>query len=376
MAMTESGSKPAGMIVYILGSIAIVVCISLVILLLFLRHRSVGKEQRNLQAGIRAGTRVQVVVARQSPRERKVSLTGEARPFVTATLYAKVSGYLKEIPVDKGDRVEKGALLARIDSPELESQYRAALADARNKRAFARRERALLKDGVISQQEADDALAAAKSAEATAAALKTQKEYQVIRAPFAGVVTARFADPGALLQSAATGQTGALPVVTLSRTVRLRVFLYLDQKSAAAVKIGDSAIVSDATRPDVKLPAKVSRISGELDPKSRTMLCELDIDNQEGKLLAGSFVQVMLTLAAPPSVQVPSTAVYTSEERSVVAVIDGNNRVRFREVRVADSDGKQVQLSEGVVAGERLALNPGTGLREDELVQPVTEPAR
>jgi membrane fusion protein, multidrug efflux system len=372
--MTEGAPKAEARTVYLLGIIAIVVCVVIIVVMVLVRHRSVLREQQARETGIRSGARVQVVVAKQGPTERTLTITGETRPFVTATLYAKVSGYLKEIPVDKGDRVRQGDLVARIDSPELESQYQAALTEARNKRRFAKRELILVRDGIISQQEADDALAAAKSAEANAAALRSQKQYQIITAPFAGVVTARFADPGALVQSAATGQTSALPVVTVSRIDRLRVYLYLDQKSAGQVKVGDQGVVADAARPGVKLPARVSRISHELDPRSRTMLCELDLPNPDQQLIAGSFVDVTLTVASPPYVELPSTVVYTSEEKSYVAVIGGDNRVRFRVVRIADSDGKMVKLSEGVHPGERLALTPGTGLREGELVQPMAEP--
>jgi len=367
----KAGGKTGGKVVHLLGYTALVITVVLILLLVFFRHRSVEKEQRARQDALKAGTRVQVVEAAPPPSLRTLTLTGEARPYATATLYAKVSGYLKEIAVDKGDRVRAGSFIARIESPELDSQYRAALADAQNKRAFANRERALLKDGIISQQEASDAVAAASTAEANAAALRIQKEYQVIKAPFDGVVTARFVDPGALVQSAATGQTSALPVVTLSRLNRLRIYLYLDQKSAARVKVGDRAEVYDAARPERKLPATVSRISGELDPRSRTMLCELDMANPEAILLAGGYVQATLEIAAPPYPQVPASAVYTQEEKSYLAVVGADNRVHFREVTVSDSDGKQITVAEGVQVGERVALTPGTGLVEGELVQPV-----
>jgi len=368
--MADSDAKPTGRLVHILGITALATCLILICLLLFIRHRTVTRELASRKAGIKAGARVQIAVASPSPKERSIMLTGEARPYASVTLYAKVSGYLKEIRVDKGDRVERGDLLALIDSPELENQYRAALADAQNKRAFANRELVLVKDGIISKQEAEDALAAAKTAEANSAALRSQKGYLEIRAPFSGVVTARFADPGALMQSAATGQTQALPVATLSATDRLRIYFYLDQKSASQVKLGDRGVVADAARPEFKFPAQVSRISGELDPKSRTMLCELDFANAPERIPAGGFVQVTLTLAAPPYVQVPATAVYQRGEQSFVAVVGNDNRVAFRKVTVAESDGKLLSLSEGAREGERVALNPGTGLSEGDLVQP------
>jgi membrane fusion protein, multidrug efflux system len=371
--MAESSERTSPKVVYSLGVVALLIAVLLIVFMLVTKHRAELKERDVRRAGIKAGSHVQVAFAGLAPTSRSVSFTGEARPFVTATLYAKVSGYLKEINVDKGDRVEQGRVLARITSPELDSQYFGALADATNKRNFARRELALLKEGIISQQEADDAVTAARSAEATAAALKTQRGYQVITAPFSGVVTARFADPGALLQSATAGQTAALPLVTLSRIDRLRIFVYLDQKSASQVKTGDQAQVADSTRPQLKLPARVTRISGELDPRSRTMLCELDMPNPKQRLLAGGFVQVTLTVSTPQYVQVPAAAVYEREEKSYVAIIGSNNRVHFQTVTVADSNGKEVRISEGVQKGDLVALNPGTGLTEGDVVQPVLE---
>ena len=374
MAEHEKNTS-SGRLVYILGIAALVICLVLIFLLVFFKHRSVTKELASRQAGIKAGTRVQVAVVTQAPRERTITLTGEARPYANITIYAKVSGYLKEIRVDKGDRVERGQLLARIDSPELGNQYRAALADAKNKRVFANRELALVQDGIISKQEADDALAAAATSEANSAALRSQMGYLQVRAPFAGVVTARFADPGALLQSAATGQTQALPIVTLSVTDRLRIYLYLDQKSAGQVRLGDRGVVADSARPEVRIPAQVSRISGELDPKSRTMLCELDLPNKPERIPPGGFVQVTLTMATPPYLQIPAEGVVTRGEQSLVAVVGNDNKVAFRKVTVADSNAKQVRISDGMQRGERVALNPGTGLTEGELVQPVAAPA-
>ncbi|GFO53956.1 RND transporter MFP subunit [Geomonas sp. Red276] len=373
----KENEKSKVRLIHILGVSAVVVCLVTIVILLLVRRHDVSKEEKARAAGITSGARVQVAVANKGPAQRTLTFTGEARPYATATMYAKVSGYLKEIPVDKGDKVGKGDLLARLESPELVSQYRSVLADAVNKRTFAKRELSLLRDGIISQQEADDAVTAAKSAEANAAALRDQMRYLVIQAPFDGMVTARFADPGALVQTASAGQTAALPLVTLSKTDRLRVFIYLDQKSAGMVKVGDQATISDPARPERKLPGQVARISGELDPKTRTMLCEVDMDNYEQSLLAGGFVDVKLTVAAPPYVQVPATAVYTREEKTMVAVIGEDNRVRYRPVTVADSNGKQLRLSEGVREGDRVALNPGTGLTEGELVQPVLakEPA-
>lgn len=357
---------------FLVAGIALVGCVAVVLILLVaIRRHEVRRELKSREAQVHAGMRVPVAAAAMSPPERTVVITGEARPYATVTLYAKVSGYLREIPVDKGDRVARGQLLAVIEAPEIDRQYDAALADAKNKRIFADREKTLLKDGVVAQQDYDSAEAAARVAEATAQSLKTQKGYETIRAPFAGIITARFVDPGALLQSATTAQTSAQPLVTLSQTDRLRVYLYLDQRNAAFVKIGDKAVVADAARPEVRLTGAVSRISGELDVKSRTLLVELDLDNRKGELLAGGFVQVSLRLSTPSYPQVPVEALFIQGEKTSVGVVGADSRVKYRPVEVAVSDGKTVRIRSGLAAGERVVLNPGAGIGEGELIQPI-----
>lgn len=153
-----------------------------------------------------------VIGVSRSDAERSVSLSGEARPYASVTLYAKVSGYVREIRVDKGDMVRRDQVLALLDSPETDRQYDAALADAHSKRLFTDRNSSLLKEGVVSQQDYDSAEAAARTAEATAESLRILKGYEAIHAPFSGTITARFVDPGALVQSATANQTAAQPV--------------------------------------------------------------------------------------------------------------------------------------------------------------------
>jgi RND family efflux transporter MFP subunit len=354
------------------------VALALVLLLVLFENRRgyLMNETRDRLAAVKAGPEVQVVLARHSSGERLLRLTGEARPYAAVTLYAKVSGYLKEIRVDKGDRVNAGQVLAIIESPELDRQYESAVVDAQDKRRDAGREKILVEKNLVSQQDADHAEAAAREAEANAEALKTQKEYEVLRAPFRGTVTARFADPGALVQSAANSQTTALPLVSISQTDRLRVYVYLDQKDAAVVRIGNLAEISDPSRPDVKLAASITRISGELDPKTRTLLAELDVDNKQGLLLAGSFVQVSLKLKTATSLEIPAEALLMKGEKAFAAVITEGNKVHFLPIVVADSDGKMVQIRSGLEEGQQLVLNPGFGIADGAQVQPVEATAK
>ena len=356
---------------FISGAALIVLALVLVLVLFENRRTYLMNDIRDRAAAIKSGPEVRVVSARRSSRERSVTLTGEARPYATVTLYAKVSGYLKEIPVDKGDRVSAGQVLAVIESPELDEQYEAAVVDAQDKRRDADRERALVQKNLVPQQDADHAEAAAREAEAAADALKTQKGYETLHAPFPGTVTARFADPGALVQSAANSQTTALPVVTLSQTDKLRVYVYLDQKDAASVRINDTAEISDSSRPEIRLPGTVTRLSGELDPKTRTLLVELDLDNKRGLILAGSVVQVSLMLSTASVVEIPADALMMKNEKAFVAVVAADKRVSFRPVTIAGSDGMAVRLSSGLEEGAQVVLNPGSGISEGDQVQPV-----
>ncbi len=349
------------------------IVLALVLLLVLFENRRVYlmNETRDRLAAEKAGPEVRVVPAKRSPEERQVTLTGEARPYASVTLYAKVSGYLKSIPVDKGDWVKAGQVLAVIESPELDRQYESAVVDAQDKRRDADREKILVEKNLVSQQDADHAEAAARVAEANAQAIRTQKEYEILRAPFSGTVTARFADPGALVQSAVNSQTTALPVVTLSQTDKLRIYVYIDQNDASHARVGDRAEISDSSRPEVMLAASITRLSGQLDPKTRTLLAELDVDNRQGTLLAGSFVLVSLKLRTAPAVEIPAEALLMKGEKTQVAVIESGNTVRFRPVVVADSDGKAVRLRSGLEDGEHVVLNPGWEITDNEQVQPI-----
>ncbi len=374
--MTDPHSRPTSRRLFLAGGVLIVAAAVVMLVLVVARRTEVARELKSRKDAIAAGPHVPVVTADKAPAERSVDLTGEARSYATVTLFAKVSGYLREIRADKGDRVKQGQVLAIIEAPELDSQYNAAVADARNKRAVAERYKALVPGNAIARQDAENAEAAALVAEATEAGLKVQKEYETLRAPFSATVTARFADPGALVQNATTSQTATLPLVALSQTDRLRVYIYLDQRNAAFVKVGDHAVIADAARPEVRLAARVSRVSGEIDLKTRTLLVELDLDNRAGKILAGGFVQVTLKLHTPAYVQIPVDALLVRGDKTFVGVVSADNRVTFRPVTVADSDAKAVYIGTGLAEGEHVVLNPGTGILEGELVRPLAVPGK
>ncbi len=353
------------------GLILILISLAALVVISERKKAFLGSETKTLGAAAKTGISVRVASATRSAGIRTTTLTGEARPYATVTLYAKVSGYLREIRVDKGDMVKEGQVIAVIESPELDRQYDAALADAKNKRIDAERFKTLVKKGYVSQQDADNSETAAMVAEANAESLREQKGYETLRAPFSATVSARFADPGALVQSAATSQTNALPLVTLSKTDRLRIYIYLDQRDASFVRLGDRADISDPARPGLILSSTVSRMSGELDPKTRTLLTELHLDNTKGLIIAGSFVKVSLSLKTPPYVEVPADAILPKGDETFVAVVTAGNQVNFRQVRTTESNGKSVRIQSGLEEGETVVLNPGFGIAEGAHVQPV-----
>ncbi len=358
-------------LLYLLGLAGAAVAILLVFLLFISRSSQAKTETASRQAAIQAGPRVGVLRANRSAGTRKMQLEGEARPFASVTLYAKVSGYLKELRVDRGDAVEANQVLAVIESPELDRQYEGALADAQNKKAMAKRTDALVPSGVVSTQEADVARTNAEMAQAAVEALKSQKSYEILRAPFRGTVTARYADRGALVQNATNSQTSALPVLTVSQNERLRVFVYLDQRAAGSVRIGDPVEIRVPEHPGVIRNGKLTRLSRELDVKSKTMLAEIDLDNAKGEIIPGSFVLVSLQLSTPSLVEIPFEALVFRGTDPFVAVVDSEMRVKYRPVKIADQDGQKAQLLDGLSEGELVALNLGESISEGDKVQPV-----
>jgi RND family efflux transporter MFP subunit len=372
MSETKSSGR-VPILLYLFGLLAVVGTVVLVFSLWSNKKSTLRADTKERATEADSGPRVGFITVAPGRMEHTVSLIGEARPFNTATLYAKVSGYLKEIRVDKGDRVTANQVLGIIESPETDHQYQAAVADAKNKRLNAERAKTLVKQDMIAQQEADQAEADAQVSEANVASLNTLKSYEIIHAPFDGIVTSRYADPGALVQNATTSQTSALPLLTIAEVDRLRVYVYPDQSDAYATRIGDPAQITLQERPGVHLGARVTRASGELDARTRTLLTEIDFDNKGGMILPGSFVQVSLRVRAAKdrAIIVPSGAIILRGDKAFVAVIQENNAVHFMPVVLGDDQGPFVQVASGLQPGQRVALNLGDSVPEGARVQPI-----
>jgi RND family efflux transporter MFP subunit len=274
-----------------------------------------------------------------------------------------------------GDHVKAGQVIATIESPETDRAYSGAKADYENKQVTADRVEKLLDKKFAAPGEADQAKTEAAVARERLASLEEQRAYELLRAPFAGTVTARFADPGALVQNAASSQTSALPVVTVSATDSLRILVYLDQGDAANVRPGTHAMIRLAERPAFSQAATVARVSGQLDAKTRKMVAELDVNDRDGQIVPGSFVQVEMVVPSQPKPQAPVEALVVRAGKTFVAVIDGTSRVRFHEVSVAGNDGRIVTFNDGVAAGDRLGLSLGSSIADGALVRVAETPS-
>ena len=333
-----------------------------------------SRSARATEAGM--GPHVRTVEATQGPSDRTIQLLADVRPHQNATIYSKLSGYLKSISVDRGDRVKAGQIIAEVDSAETENQYQSARADLENKKKLAARARELQSKGTTSIQTLEQAETNERMARALVSQLDTLRSYQTIRAPFDGTVTARFADPGALIQNAGTSQTSALPIVTIADSSKLRIVLYIGQTDVPFIHNGDPVEVIDATDPTRRIKAIISRTAEMLDPTTRTLSTEIDLDNGANFLYPGSFAYVSLRAPVKSYVRIPATALVVRNNQQMVAVVGPNDTVRLRPVKVASIDGTVVDLMDGLATGEKVALSIPDEVTDGSRIQPVVAQAR
>ena len=201
--------------------------------------------------------------------------------------------------------------------------------------------------------------------------LGTLKSYETIRAPFDGTITARYADPGAMMPAATTNQSTSLPVVTISDNSKLRVAVYIEQGDASYVHIGDPVDVTDASDPTRIEHASISRTAGALDPKTRTLLAEIDIDNTKNFLVGGAFVYATLHLKVQSLPQIPVSALIVRGGDNFVAGVGDDGMITFHKIKLAATDGTNIKVTDGVQPGDRVAINVPNEIGDGSRIQPV-----
>jgi len=311
-------------------------------------------------AATEAGSVPEVQVVKPARRDvaATLRLPATVSPLQQTTIYAKVAGYLKAVNYDKGDRVKQGRVLAVIDAPEIEQQYEEALADYTIKKVTYERLAQVWKQApdVIAKQDVDVAEASAKAAQHLLEQRQTWLDYTKVRAPYAGVVTARFADPGALVQGATSSATQAVPLFTIMDVSTLRFYVNVPQEDAPFVKKGTPATIVLKEPAEKKIETTVTRSTMSLDPSTRTMLVEIDIPNPGEALVSGMFVEVILTLRQHQSaLVVPPAALVADSSSKAVFVVD-QGMARKVSITTDIDDGVWVEVTSGLTGAEDIVV--------------------
>jgi len=367
----EYSAKPPGGFFFVGWVLLVLAVLGLTAGLVMARSRLLGRQTTELELQQELGPRVLVVPVLHAPPVRSIEVPGTIRGYIETPVYAKIAGYLKKIYVDKGDRVQKQQLVALLDSPELDHQVANARATYDLARITDQRNQALVRFGVVAQQQADNAHAQMKEAKAALDQLIAMQAYETIRAPFNGIVTARYVDPGALIPQA-TSQSGTVtPIISLATKSSLRIYSDVPQSTAPFIRDGDPATITVTEYPRRIFTGTVTRRSDALASATRTMLVEVDLPNKDEALYPGMYAtvkfQVNISAAAP---MVPDDALIFRNGKPFVPVVR-NGHLKLSPVNLGYDDGVNVEITEGVTDQDVVAVNVGQSARDGEPVRPI-----
>jgi RND family efflux transporter MFP subunit len=367
-------------------------------------RRERGLDEALLTAGKQLPV-VNVTPVRLAAASAPLELPGDLQAMVESPIFARADGYLSRRLVDIGDRVKKDQLLAEIEMPELDQQIlhaRATLANSQSSlkelqaqvvlssanlklaQSTSRRWEQLEKKGAVSHQEAEEKLAnfevrqaefeAAQAKvvsardliaanEANLRQLQEMKQFSSVTAPFNGIITARNVDVGTLINAGNGGP--AKELFRVAQIDTMRIVVNVPQTYVGSVHTGERAEVRVQEMPGKVFAAVVTRFSHAVDPNSRAMLAILELPNPRETLLPGMYSQVRFaTTRSAPALVMPGDALILGAKGTRVAVADAQNRVRFRDVQVGKDFGGEIEVLDGVSAGELVIMNPTDAVRE------------
>lgn len=357
--------------------------------------------------------RAEVIAVTRSDSNSEIELPGNIQASTEAPILARADGYIKRRMVDIGDRVHAGQPLAEIEAPEVDQQIRQARANLQQAQAAldqalanydqgkanlelarvtAQRWGNLSSHGVVSRQENDQyqaqyqaqlsnvqalekAIAAQRSniaaAEANVARLDEVQSYRIVKAPFDGVITLRNVDVGALVNS------GNTLLFRVAQTATLRLFINVPESNASSVHIGQSARLRVASLPGRTFTGTVARSTDSLDPASRTLLMEIQVQNPDGALLPGMYAQVDLSsprVNAP--LLIPGDALVARGQGTQVALVTPDHTVHMQKIEVGRDFGDHLEVIGGLQEGNLIIPNPGELASEGLRVEPVAAEVR
>jgi RND family efflux transporter MFP subunit len=355
-----------------------------------------------------------VVIVKRSTIANTLKIAGEFKPFQDVDVHAKVAGYIKVINVDVGTHVKAGDTIAVLEVPELAAQLAGADAAVRRAKeeigraqgdleraksthaashlAYARlSDAAKTKAGLVAEQELDDARAKDLEGEAQVSSAKAalsaaeqelevaqanqkqvsaMSDYTRIKAPFAGVITARYADTGALVAAGTSSSTQAMPVVRLAQVSVLRLVLPIPESVSAQIHVHDPAkVYVQALNENIE--GRVSRFADSLDVQTRTMETEIDCENRDGRLIPGMYTETELALAQKNNaLTVPLEAVLRNGDDASVLAVNSQNILEERHVKIGITDNSRAEVVSGLSEGDRVLVGNRSQFRPGQKVEP------
>ena len=366
------------------------------------------------QTGDDSARTVAVALAKRSPIVDSLTLSGAFRPYQQVDVHAKVAGFIRKIYVDVGDHVKAGQVLAILEVPELSAQVAGAKADIRRYQDAVRRSQSEIeraesmhtayhaaysrlkqasesRPGLIAEQELDDSMAkdketAAQIESARAALAESESQlvaaqadldrlsaleaYSHITAPFAGVVTKRYADTGALIQAGTASETQSMPVVQLAEWSKLRLVVPVPESAVPQIELG-STVQVHVSAMNRNFEGRVARFADALNDETRTMHTEIDVKNSDGTLKEGMYADAKIVLKQQiDALTIPIQALERNNSGGTVLVVDVQGRVQERQVKLGVESSDRVEIRAGLAENDRVVIGNRGEFRVGEKVRP------
>ena len=355
-----------------------------------------------------------VAIVRRKPVVTSLTLSGAFRPYQEVDVHAKVAGFIRTIYVDVGDHVKAGQVLAILEVPELSAQVAGAKADIQRYQDAVRRSGSEIhraestygayhaaysrlkqasesRPGLIAEQELDDSMAKDKESEAQtesarAALAESQSQlvsartdldrlsaleaYSHITAPFAGVVTKRYADTGALIQAGTSSETQSMPVVQLAAWSRLRLVVPVPESAVSQLKLG-SPVQVHVSAMNRDFEGRVARFADALNDETRTMHTEIDVENSDGTLKEGMYAEAKIVLTQENNaLTIPIQALERSNSGGTVLMVDAQGRVEERQVKLGAESSDRIEILAGLAENDRVVIGNRGEFHAGEKVRP------
>jgi len=343
-----------------------------------------------------------------------LTVAGEFQPYQEVELHAKVSGYIRRINVDIGDRVRNGEVIATLEVPELNAQVAASQAEIRHSQSEIAREQnevalaeanfvalhaaytrlseaSRQRPGLIAEQELDDSRAKDQDAQAridvAKSALESAKQqldvskadnqrvqsledYSIVTAPFTGVVTMRYADVGSLIQAGTASDTQSMPVVKLAQSDLLRLRMPVPEEDVPFINIGDNVQIKLQATGSI-ISGRIIRFTRELTTSTRTMLAEVDVPNPDLTLSAGMTAETTIVLQKQNNVlTIPAGAVIKGNDHAYVLIVDAANKVQKIPVTVGIQGPDRVEITQGLTENQNVIVSGQENYEVGQVVVP------